>query len=222
MGRAAPRGRSSGGDRCVPSGLRAEPITSRNDFFFLFLLCETGGKRKKKRKKRGDEAIEYIKGYPFENTVFLRTAANCFLNNLRVFCIYSVGKASGAMPLSRDTDDRMRWGRGGAAGLSPAGCAGVPGGAARRGGEEKDGCRRRQRMPKCGAVWVARKFGLRIRGRGMREGWMGESRSACARLHPRGLRGDILWLGSVSPRGDGWYLRSAALWISKFWWWCVC
>lgn len=51
---------------------------------------------------------------------------------------------------------------------------------------------------------------------------MGESQSACARLRPRELRGDIPWLGSVSPMGDGWYLCSAAFRKSKFCWCCVC
>lgn len=98
LGRAAARGRSSGGDRFVPSGSVRSQLPA-GFFFLLFLLCETLGRGR--GGGRGDEAIDYIKGYPFENTVFLRTAANCFLNNLRVFCIYSVGKASGAMSVSR-------------------------------------------------------------------------------------------------------------------------
>lgn len=58
-----------------------------------FVRGRKNREKKKKRRKGGDEAIDYIKGYPFENTIFLRAAANCFLNNLRVFCIRSVGKA---------------------------------------------------------------------------------------------------------------------------------
>lgn len=34
-------------------------------------MCGFEEKKKEEKKKRGAEAIDYIKGYPFENTIFL-------------------------------------------------------------------------------------------------------------------------------------------------------
>lgn len=85
----------------VWGGITSLLLDFLSSFFFLNFFC-VRLREKKKKKKRGAEAIDYIKGYPFENTIFLRTAANCFLNNLRVFCMYSVGKMSDSMSLSQD------------------------------------------------------------------------------------------------------------------------
>lgn len=40
-------------------------------FIFHFLLCAAARIKKKEKKKKRAEAIDYIKGYPFENTIFL-------------------------------------------------------------------------------------------------------------------------------------------------------
>lgn len=57
--------------------------------------------------KGGIEAIDCIKGYSFENTISLCIASNCFLNNLKVFCMYSVGKMSGSVSLSQYSGDQI-------------------------------------------------------------------------------------------------------------------
>lgn len=41
------------------------------NFLFFIFFCVRLQELKKRKKKRGAEAIDYIKGYPFENTIFL-------------------------------------------------------------------------------------------------------------------------------------------------------
>lgn len=46
-------------------------ISFLNFLFFIFFRVRLQELKRKGEKKRGAEAIDYIKGYPFENTIFL-------------------------------------------------------------------------------------------------------------------------------------------------------